>query len=1096
MERLLLAYWLFFAPCTNSVSAQSLKGNDPASYVNPLIGTGSSDVKTLWGNDGGTYPGAVAPSGFVQITPETNMSEPHGYHYKDSTIFFFSTIDHFSGYPEGSSGNIKIMPVDDIKKFQIGKYNRPFQHENEKAEPGYYKVLFHDNHTLVEATATERCGEMKFTFPSNVDPHIFVGDIGEITYPSNRVVLGTKYHSVISLDESIMYKKIVEGGVILSFQKSNSSPRVITLKLSVSTVGFQSSNLNIEKEIDTLRFDQIKILAREKWNKELSVVEIEDSNIKNKTIFYTALYHSLLMPWIISDVAGNYIGQDGKKHKAKGKKQYGGFSPWDTFRSLHPLLSLLAPDKQFDIALSMLDIFQQTGHLPVDPMTGNHAVAIIADTYFKGISKLDSSLAYNAMLHSIVKPPFIQHDIETYQKMGYVPFLFSESVTRTVEYAYDDWVLSQFAKEIMHSDSDYLPLIHRSYQYRNLFNPQELFLLPRNENEFKMNPGTVGYKEGNKWNYSFFVPHHPKDLINLMGGDSSFSSRLDSAFINDLIVFDNETNFHIPYFFNYSNSPSKTQKWTRTIMKNRFNDTPGGIPGNDDLGSMSSWFVFNAMGFYPVCPGRPFYDLSSPLFKQITIHLQDGKQFTITTSGSRESFYIQSIKNHEGNEVNSLQIPHSFITKGGGISFELCDTSNSQWNLSKKKCYFPETQESSKFKILDYIVSKRQVEPNELFWVKFTIANQGSLGTKIIRLWINGKEYAQKNCLVASNSIYNDSLSCRLYSIGKVSISLDEQKKSIIEVLKPLQNLTDRFEIKHININHIIEKGKSQSYSFSIKNIGGVTDTAFVNTFLDQDQIRTEKISLLPGEKKNVTHLLSIDQSGIHTIKINSKEEKVKVYCNAKNANILDISCVKENENTSLTDHSGFHNHGKIIHHEEKWKKEKENLLKFGDNCFVSIADSEGFESIEKALTMMAWVYPTEKSINTVDIFTQGDFNVIQTTDNKTLTFFAGGWGRGTCSIKLPNHWNNSWHHVTGVCNDDHLKIFIDGKLEGEATVQKIPNLSFSGKWNIGRNEEFPSERIFHGYIHNAKLFVAPLGDQEINEIVNRERPSLIKTLQ
>jgi putative alpha-1,2-mannosidase len=502
--------------------------NDLIKYVNPFIGTANSDVITKWGNEGGTYPGAVAPAGFIQLSPETRIKGTSGYNYNDSSIYFFSCLNHSSGFPEGSSGQLFVMPVDDtLQKFQLSKYNRTFSHNNEHAQPGYYSVLFHDNNTLVEAVASVHTGIFRFAFPAHVIPKIFIGDAGEITVISKNVLHTSKHHAVINFSEAYRDIQQTDGGNIFSFSPT-SEPVVVLLKISASSVSFESAQKNIDAEISDVGFEQLKEKTSQSWLKELSVVEIDDDNEKNKTIFYTALYHSLLIPWVISDVDGNYRGSDRMIHKTKGKNEYGKFSPWDTFRSLHPLLCLLYPDKQSDMALSMLDIFQQSGYLPTESMTGNHSIPIIVDSYLKGIKGIDSAIAYIAMKKSIITGPFIQQDMAIYNTQGYIPFSHPESVTRTVEYAYDDWALSQFAKLIMHNKEDYNSLSKKSYSYRNLFNADELFLLPRNENEFKLQPGNSGYKEGDKWVYSYFAPHNSKDLINLMGGNNLFSYSLSS----------------------------------------------------------------------------------------------------------------------------------------------------------------------------------------------------------------------------------------------------------------------------------------------------------------------------------------------------------------------------------------------------------------------------------------------------------------------------------------------------------------------------------------------------------------------------------------
>ena len=526
-------------------------------YVNPFIGTAKSNVYTKWGNEGGTYPGAVAPWGAVQLTPETRGS---GYDYKDSSIRFFSCLQHHSGYPGGSAGSLHIMPV--VSK---GKENesRLFSHQNEQAEPGYYKVSFNDNYTIVEATATTHAGLFKFTFPVHIVPYIFISDAGGLSMQSSHVLQGNKMNTntVIHSDKAITSMQKEKDGYLLFFTAPDTGRTIIYIQISASSADHQSAQQNIEAELAHHSFEEIREITAQSWEKELSLVSINDSSANNKTIFYTALYHSLLLPWIISGVNGKYKGADEQIHTAKGKNEYGGFSPWDTFRSLHPLLSLLYPDKQKDMLSSMLDIYQQSGYLPVESMTGNHSIPILVDSYLKGIQPADSLWLYEAMKKSIVNGPFIQPDMALYQQ-GFIPYPHTESVTRTVEYAYDDWALAQYAKLVMNDDGLFSLLMKRSRNYRNLFDADELSLLPRKDSLLYHGTANAGYKEGDQWAYTLFLPQYQRDLINLMGGDENFVDNIDKEFADNRLVFDNETMFHVPYLFNSTAYPYKTQQWT------------------------------------------------------------------------------------------------------------------------------------------------------------------------------------------------------------------------------------------------------------------------------------------------------------------------------------------------------------------------------------------------------------------------------------------------------------------------------------------------------------------------------------------------------
>ncbi len=656
----------------NEISAQL---HDVLSYVNPVIGTSTSDVYTKWGNEGGCYPGAVAPSGFIQLTPQTRNN---GYDYKDSSIHYFSCLNHSSGFPGGSSGDLYLMPVNNLNQPNPLVTGRPFNHKSEKAEPGYYRVTLDDDHTMVEATASIYNGTFRITFPKGVVPKIFISDAGVISFHAHNSLHGTKNNVVINFNEVYNSIQQLTDGAILKFPSVSTAPTILIIRLSASHIATANAERNLEAE-SKKPFDAIKNDTRGSWKKYLSVVDIKDNNAINKQKFYTALYHSLLIPWVISDVEGNYQGADGLIHKTKGHYEYGKFSPWDTYRSLHPMLSLLYPEKQADILSSMMDFYNQSGHLPTESMTGNHAIDIIVDAYLKGFKGIDSLEVYRAMKQQVMTGPFIQKDMKTYLTNGYISSAYPESVTRTVEYAYDDWALAQFAKKVMHDRFDYDSLMILSNNYKNLFYADSMFLLPRHGNEFLKNPGTIGYKEGDKWVYSYAVPFDARSLINYMGGNEQFASRLNKALDNQQIVFDNETVFHVPYLFNFAHREDLTQKWVRQIIDKRFSTKPEGLPGNDDLGATSSWFVLSALGIYPFCPGTPDYTIGSPLFASVTLHFANNKTFRIKSLHSGAgNYYVHSLKLNN-QPFRQLSISHAAVMKGGEMVFDMNRNSSNTW---------------------------------------------------------------------------------------------------------------------------------------------------------------------------------------------------------------------------------------------------------------------------------------------------------------------------------------------------------------------------------------------------------------------------------
>ncbi|KIC94616.1 GH92 family glycosyl hydrolase [Flavihumibacter solisilvae] len=1057
-SRLFYYFLLFSAFLSTSAFAQS-----PVNYVDPFIGTAKSDVFTRWGSEGGTYPGAVAPSGYIQLSPETRGGGT--YNYDDSSIFYFSCTRHMSGFPSGSAGRLFIMPVSGDATIDAG-YNRQFSHRNEKAEPGYYSVLLDDG-ILAEATATERSGMFRFTFPAGMIPKIMIRDAGQVVSKSSRLIHSANSVFLFSSDAKDLETR--KDATVISFKPTPGKKSEIVLRLSVSGAGVESAKRNLEVEIGQDGFNQVKAKTKTKWSKELSVVEVTDSSTSNKTIFYTALYHSLLLPWIISDVDGNYRGADGKIHKTNGKAQYGGFSPWDTFRSLHPLLTLLYPEKQRDMLLSMLDIYQQSGFLPIESMTGNHSVPIIADSYLKGISGIDRLLAYRAMKKSIMEPPFLQHDMEAFLQQGYIPFSYPESVTRTVEYAYDNWALASYAKSIMKNDKDHEILMKRSSHYRNLFNVQDLSMLPRKDEEFKMNPGTIGYKEGDKWVYSYFVPHNGKDLVNLKGGNKAFADQLDAAFADSLLVFDNETVFHVPYLFNDADDPARTQKWVRKFMQERFGTGPGGLPGNDDLGSMSSWYVFSALGFYPVSPGRPDYAIGSPLLKSVTLQLRNGKKFRISSHHNNDTnYYIQSIRLNNKKYISNT-LSHSAIVKGGGLEFEMGPG---------PKNIFPPSHGDARIQVTSASVSKKEVEPNEPFRIYFNLRNQGDLGTKIVRLYVNGQVYDSINCLVPASGSVTDSIVCRLYPFGPSVVKIDESNSMELEVTKPVAGSPETLQIKGLFVSPMLQLNEMQRMHFVAKNIGGETRGFNIPLMLKDSVIKTLDVTLRPGQEIKLTAEFAAHKEGFQDVSVHGTKQQFKVYSKANDAVVLSLEMKNIEEGKIIKDQSGWKNNGMIITTKNQPVKPGSDLL-LGEDCYIEVPNATSLDVMNESLTMMAWVHPEKETRGLVDLLTKGDNHVLQLSGNK-LGFFAGGWGRGDCMVDLPANWVGNWHHIAGVCDGNSLQVYIDGKLMGKTTLADPVNLSVTSKWNVGRNEEFPNERIFHGYMNRIKVFTAPLTETEI----------------
>jgi predicted alpha-1,2-mannosidase len=505
-------------------------------------------------------------------------------------------------------------------------------------------------------------------------------------------------------------------GAFVNYNTSESES--ILVKVGISFVSIEQARTNLESEILDWDFDKVKGETRQTWNLELNKVEVEGGREEHKVIFYTALYHALLCPYTFSDVDGKYIGMDGQLHTEENYTHYHVFSLWDTFRAEYPLLILIEPVRAKDMVKSLVDKYKQGGWIPKwelvnsysSVMIGTHATSIIAEAHLKGIlegiSKPDIDKAYEGMrknaMESSTTPLYeARGGINYYKDIGYVPSdIVWESVSRTLEFAYDDYCLAQIAKALGEND-DYDLFIDRSKNYENVFEPSEGFMRGRNEDGSWVTPfdpfvHTSDFTEGNSWQYSWFVPHDVYGLINLMGGREAFANKLDTLFtlpskpiwpnIVGMIgqyAHGNEPSHHIPYLYDYSGQPWKTQEKVRQIMDEKYVTDRQGLCGNDDCGQLSAWYIFSAMGFYPVCPGEPSYEIGSPVFDEVIIHLDSkyykNEKFVIkANSVSKENKYIQSATLN-GKPLNKPWIKHSDIVNGGTLIFEMGPEPNKEW---------------------------------------------------------------------------------------------------------------------------------------------------------------------------------------------------------------------------------------------------------------------------------------------------------------------------------------------------------------------------------------------------------------------------------
>jgi predicted alpha-1,2-mannosidase len=677
-----------------------------------------------------------------------------GYQYDDPTIVGFSHT-HFSGTGHSDLGDFLIMPTTGPLKMNPGTDDKPgsgyrsrFSHSTEIAEPAYYSVMLDDYGIKAELTATTRVGVHKYTFPAAGPAHILLDLMSGIyNYPDKNVwtflrvendTLVTGYRQTngwartrtvyfamtfskpISHYGQRKYDQSVYRGFWRKFDESADFPEMaghqirtwfdfnvkagesVMLKFALSPVSTNGAIKNLLAEAPGWDFEALRRQGRDSWNRELGKIRVETVNEEQKRVFYTSLYHAFLSPATFMDVDGMYRGLDQNDHQAKGFTNYTVFSLWDTYRALHPLFNIIQPRRNADMVKSMMAHYDQSVHkmLPVWShyanenwcMIGYHAVPVLVDTYIKGNLDMDPGKLLNAMVTTATN---VRYDgIGSYMTLGYVPEDKSgSSVSKTLEYAYDDWCIAEFAKKTGNL-AVYEQFKARSENYNNVYDHGTGYMRPKlSDGTWKKEFNTLsthdqGFIEGNAWNYSLYVPHQVDWMIRLMGGSKTFVRHLDSLFTMNLddsffahteditrdglignYVHGNEPGHHIPYLYNWAGAPEKTQERVRMIMETMYHDAPDGLCGNDDAGQMSAWYIFSALGFYPVCPGSDQYSIGSPMVRSATLTLDNGKTLEIeAVNQSMENTHVGKVLVN-GKAIKRNFLTHNEITGGGRITF-------------------------------------------------------------------------------------------------------------------------------------------------------------------------------------------------------------------------------------------------------------------------------------------------------------------------------------------------------------------------------------------------------------------------------------------
>lgn len=718
----------------------SMAGADYLRYVDPYIGSGGH---------GHVFVGASVPLGMVQVGPQNihkGWDWCSGYHYSDSVLIGFSHT-HLSGTGCADLGDVLLMPyVGDVRTARgeqdniKGACSTYYSHENEEVAPGYYSLLM-DNGVRAELTATDRVAIHRYTYPEGT-PRLLVnlkegnGDrafatalkrTDEYTVEGYRFSKGwSSQHKVFFVlksdqpiesvavfdDDAAVGSDSLSGEAVKGVLTFRNNPKKVQLKVALSSVSCANALANLKAEQPEWNFEKVRSDAEKRWNHMLSCVNVESGDERGKKIFYTSLYHMFIAPTLYADVNGEFRGHDDKIYKADYWTNYSTFSLWDTYRTLHPLLTIIQPQLVPDMVNSMLSIYDQQGKLPIWPLVGGEtnqmpgysAIPVIADAYLKGFRGFDPERALNYMVASATYNR--QRGVPYVMEKGWIPCdKMPEATSIAMEYAVGDWGLAMMAQK-MGKEDIYNTFWKRGHYYEQYFDKSINFIRPKMDDGSWRTPydpflsihGWGDFCEGNGWHYTFFVPQHPEGLISLMGGDDRFASKLDSLFVAEgdmgeqasadisgligMYAHGNEPSHHVAYLYVYAGQQWKTAEKVSYIQHNFYTDRPDGIIGNEDCGQMSAWHVLSALGFYQVNPSHGVYVFGSPLFEKVSINLPEGKTFTIEAPAvSKDNKYIQSVR------LNGEPYPKSYITyedvmKGGTLTFEMGNKPNKQFGAA------------------------------------------------------------------------------------------------------------------------------------------------------------------------------------------------------------------------------------------------------------------------------------------------------------------------------------------------------------------------------------------------------------------------------
>jgi putative alpha-1,2-mannosidase len=1046
----------------------------PADEVNPLIGTAKSTQRTVWESNGATFPGVLAPFGMVQITP-------NAYRYTDTHITAFSYLNHSSGW--SSSGSFLIMPY-------TSSVDSPssFSHRGETSHPWQYDVDLLSYHIHCSFTATIHGGLARFVFPASGQSHILLSDVSDVTIVADTALTG-KCHGTWFIARFSKPFRLRPQPSAIRLDYTTTAGETIEVRTGFSKTSIAAAADNLQQEMPGDDFASISRRGKQIWNTLLGHIEIKGGDAAHRRVFYTALYHSSFMPAIISDAG-------------ESPRQYTPLYPWDTYRSEHPLITLLDPVAEGEMIASVLTEYDRTGWLATGNMLGNHNVELILDSYIKGVRNFDIAKACEAIRKSLLDAPYARRDMALYNSLGYVPASRVNSVSQTLEFAYSDWAAATFLQIAAASATGVDYLLHRSYNYEHLYDPTTGFMRAKTNNQTFTDGG---YCEGTEWTYSWYVPHDVRGLINLMGGATAFSDKLSECFEKGYYVHDNEPPLHYAYLFDFSGQPWKTQEWARHIAETSYSDVPGGLPGNDDLGALSSWYVLSAMGFYPVTPGRPVYEIGSPVFPVCIIHLPNGRDFTIRAPGSSaRNKYIRSATLN-GRNYQRPWISHNDILAGGTLTLKMEPIPNKTWGASPEDAPPSMTTGHPDFSVGSPSLSSPAADAGQTVEWSFRISNRGpAAGSLHLDILVDGQPYLSPAVLVNANDTARLSVPVTIYRAGahEITVSGAAPQKLFVRAKAP----AFVYDSLSTPMPPVLLRKDSFIVSARVKNTGSSSAVAAVTLYLNHSPFKTRRVPVQPGQQKEVRFLLAAaDCTPLSLIGIGDLTPFPVRILDGTTLPIPDTATLRrlhaalvmnfdEARAGMIPDLSGSGNDGKIVG-TPVWVDGlfgKAIQLNAARGCYIEIPPGVGLDTLtlSDSLTMMAWIYPTEEE-NFSDIICRGDWDALQLKGSNTvLNFYTNGWEGHEAFAPTPAGWNRHWHHIAGVTRFPYEDLYIDGRLaatkrmeardpHGETGLSKY----YNSPWTIGANATDPS-RIFKGYIDDVMIFKKALTPEEINRLM------------